>query len=64
MRTSALSTRLSPDELREFADSRIAQTGETESSAERLRILTMAETLIDLAEARKLLRRYERRLLN
>jgi hypothetical protein len=38
--------------------------GGTESGPERLRILTMAETLIDLAEARKLLRCYERRLLN
>jgi hypothetical protein len=50
--------------LRELADSQIAQAGGTESGAERLRILTMAETLIDLAEARKLLHRYERRLLN
>jgi hypothetical protein len=64
MRTSALGARLSPNELRELADSQIAQAGGTESGAERLRILTMAETLIDVAEARKLLRRYERRLLN
>jgi hypothetical protein len=64
MRTYALSARLRPDELRELADSQIALAGGIESGAERLRILTMAETLIDLAEARKLLRRYERRLLN
>jgi hypothetical protein len=64
MRTSALSARLSPDELRKLAERQMALAGGTEPGPERLRILTMAETLIDLAEAKKLLRHYERRLLN
>jgi hypothetical protein len=60
----ALSARLSPDELKELAESQMAQARRTLPGPERLRILTMAETLIDLAEAETLLRRYERRLLN
>jgi hypothetical protein len=36
----------------------------TERGPERLRVLTFADTLIDLAETKKLLQRYERRLLN
>ena len=61
---TALSARLTPDELKQLAETHIAQAKRTERGPERLRILAIAETLIDLAETKKLLRRYEQRLLN
>jgi hypothetical protein len=64
MPAPALSARLSTDELKQLAETHMAQAKRTEFGPERLRILTIAETLIDLAEKKKLLRRYERRLLN
>jgi hypothetical protein len=60
----ALSALLGPDELRELADAHVALAMRTERGPERLRILTFADALIDLAEAKKLLLRFERRLLN
>ena len=64
MARPALSARLSPDELKQLAETHIAQAMRTERGPERLRILTFADALIDLAETKKLLLRYERRLLN
>jgi hypothetical protein len=60
----ALSALLSPDELREFAEAHVALAMRTERGPERLRISTFADALIDLAETKKLLLRYERWLLN
>ena len=60
----ALGTHLSPDELRMLAERRIAQAMQTETGPERLRILTVADALMNLAEIKELFLQYERRLLN
>ena len=64
MARPALRTHLSPDELRKLAETQIAQAMQIETGPERLRILTVADALMNLAEIKKLLLRYERRLLN
>jgi hypothetical protein len=64
MARPALRTQLSPDELKKLAETQIAQAMQIETGPERLRILTVADTLMNLAEIKKLLLRYERRLLN
>ncbi len=64
MARPALSALLSPDELSELAEAHVVLAMRTERGAERLRILTFADALIDVAETKKLLLRYERRLLN
>ena len=56
--------RLTPDELKRLADAHAAQAMRTDNGPERLRILTYADALNNLAEIKKLLMRYERRLLN
>jgi hypothetical protein len=61
---SALSTRLSPDELKQLAEARTAQAMRIEAGPERLRVLTVADALINLAEIKKLQLKYERRLLH
>jgi predicted short-subunit dehydrogenase-like oxidoreductase (DUF2520 family) len=55
---------LSPDELRELAETQMARALEVEAEPERLRVLTVADTLMNLAEIKRLLLKYERRLLN
>jgi len=64
MARPTLSTHLSPDELRKLAETQIAQAMQIETGPERLRVLTIADALMDLAEIKKLLLKYERRLLN
>ena len=64
MARPALSTHLSPDELRKLAETQIAQAMQIETGPERLRVLTVADALMNLAEIKKLLLEYERRLLN
>jgi hypothetical protein len=64
MARPALRTHLSPDELRKLAETQIAQAMQVETGPERLRILTVADALMNLAEIKELLLRYERRLLN
>ena len=64
MARPALGTHLSPDELKRLAETQIAQAMRIETGPERLRILTVADALINLAEIKKLLLEYERRLLN
>jgi hypothetical protein len=64
MARPALSTILTPDELKELAEAQIAQAKRIKKGPERLRILTFADALINLAEIKKLLLDYERRLLN
>jgi hypothetical protein len=61
---SALSALLSPDELKQLAQVHFARAMRTERGSDRLRMLTFADTLIDVAETKLLLLRYERRLLN
>ena len=55
---------MSPDELKMLAERRIAQAMQTETGPERLRILTVADALMNLAEIKKLFLEYGRRLLN
>lgn len=60
----ASSSQLSPDELKRLAENQIAQAMRIETGAERLRTLTVADALVNLAEIKKLYLEYERRLLN
>jgi hypothetical protein len=64
MATPALSSQLSPDELKKLAETQIAQAMRIETGPERLRVLTVADALMNLAEIKKVLLRYERRPLN
>ena len=64
MTRPALSAQLTPDELKELAERQIAEAERIESEPERLRILTVADAMINLAEIKKLLLEYERRLLH
>jgi hypothetical protein len=64
MARPAFSSQLSPDELRKLAETQIAEAMRIEKGPERLRVLTVADALMNLAEIKKLLLKYERRLLN
>ena len=64
MARPASSTQLSPDELKKLAKNEIAQAMRIVSGPERLRILTVADALVNLAENKRLYLEYERRLLN
>jgi hypothetical protein len=64
MARPAFSSQLSPDELRRLAETQIAQAMRAETGPERLHVLTIADALMNLAEIKKLLLQYERRLLN
>ena len=64
MARPTLSTHLSPDELRKLAETQIAQAMQIETGPERLRILTVTDAIMNLAEIKELLLQYERRLLN
>jgi hypothetical protein len=60
----SLSALLSPDELRQLAEAHFGTAMRTGNDPERRRLLAFADTLIDLAETKELLLRYERRLLH
>ena len=64
MARPAFSAHLNPDELKKLAETRIAEAMRLETGPERLRMLTVADALNNLAEIKKLLLAYERRLLN
>jgi hypothetical protein len=64
MARPALSSQLSPDELKKLAETQIAQAMRIETGPERLRVLTVADALMNLAEIKKVLLRYERGPLN
>lgn len=55
---------LSPEELKELAKAQSAKAMQIETGPERLRLLTFADALMNLAEIKKLLLKYEKRLLN
>ncbi len=61
---SALSARLAPDELEKLAEKQTAMAMRIETASERLRLLAVAEALANLAEIKKRLLKYQRRLLN
>jgi hypothetical protein len=64
MARPAFSSQLSPEELKRLAETQIAEAMRIETGPERLRVLTVADALMNLAEVKKLLLQYERRLLN
>lgn len=64
MARPAFNGQLSPDELKKLAETQIAQAMQIENGPERLRVLTIADALVNLAEIKKLLLQYERLLLN
>ncbi len=59
-----LSAHLSPDELEKLAEKQTAQAMRIEADSERLRVLAVAGALKNLAEVKKRLLKYQRRLLN
>ena len=60
----SFSSALSPDQLKQLAEIEIAQARRIDSGEERLRRLTLADALTNLAEIKTLLLEYERRLVN
>lgn len=64
MAKSAFSAQLDPDELEKLAETQIAKAMRIETGSERLRVLTFADALKNVAEIKKRLLKYERRLLN
>jgi len=64
MAKPALSSHLSPDELRKLAETRMAGAMQIEAGPERLTALTIAEALMNLAAIKERLLKYQRRLLN
>jgi len=60
----ALSAHLSPEELEKLAEKQMARAMRIGTGPERLRVLTVADALKNLAEIKKRLQKYERRLLN
>jgi hypothetical protein len=64
MPRTSLNSTLSPDQLKRLADRHVAQGARIECGDERLRMLTLADALTNLAEIKRLLLDYERRLLN
>jgi hypothetical protein len=59
-----VSPALTPVQLNKLAEAHIAQAARIECGDERLRVLTRADALKNLAEIKNLLLEYERRLLN
>jgi hypothetical protein len=64
MPKTSFSAALGPDQLKQLAEIEVAQARRTKSSDERLRRLTFADALTNLAEIKSLMLQYERRLLN
>jgi hypothetical protein len=64
MAKPALSARLSPEELEKLAEKQIAKARRIKTEPERLRVLTVADALKNLAEIKKRLLKYEQWLLN
>ena len=60
----ALSAHLSPDELERLADAQTTSAMRIETDSERLRVLAVAGALRNLAEIKKRLLKYQRRLFN
>lgn len=64
MAKPASSANLSPDELEKLAEKQIARAKRIEADSERLLVLAVADALKNLAEIKKRLLKYQRRLLN
>ncbi len=59
-----LNTLMSPDEMKQLANAQVARAKRIKDGPERLRMLTLADAMTNLAEIKKRLLNYERRLLN
>jgi hypothetical protein len=57
-------SRLSPDELRKLSETQTVRAIRIERGPERLRVLAVANVLMDMADIKELLLKYEHRLLN
>jgi len=64
MPKTSFSAALGPDQLKQLAEFEVAQARRVKSVDERLRRLTLADALNNLADIKRLLLEYERRLLN
>ena len=64
MPKTSISAALSPDQLQQLAETEVAKAKRIKSGDERLRRLTLADALNNLADIKRLLLEYERRLLN
>jgi hypothetical protein len=64
MSKTSFSSALSPDQLIHLAEIETSQAARIKCGDERLRRLTLADALTNLAEIKRLLLDYERRLLN
>ena len=61
---TSFSAALSPDQLKQLAEIEVARARRIKSGDERLRRLTLADALNNLADIKRLLLEYERRVLN
>lgn len=64
MTKASFSASLSPDRLKQLAEAELARAGRIKSEDERLRRLALANALTNLAEIKRLMLDYERRLVN
>ena len=64
MPKTSISAALSPDQLKQLAETEVAKATRIKSGDERLRRLRLADALNNLADIKRLLLEYERRLLN
>jgi hypothetical protein len=64
MSKTSFSSALSPDQLKYLAEVEVSQAARIKCGDERLRRLTLADALTNLAEIKTLLLEYERRFLN
>ena len=64
MPKTSFSAALSPYQLQQLAETEVAKAKRIKSGDERLRRLTLADALNNLADIKRLLLEYERRLLN
>ena len=60
----SLSTLMSPDEMKQLANAQAARAKRIKDGPARLRILTLADAMTNVAEIKKRLLKYQRRLLN
>jgi len=60
----SLNTLMSPDEMEQLANAQASRAKRIKDGPERLRMLTLADAMTNVAEIKKRLLRYERRLLN
>ena len=64
MPKTSFNAALSPDQLKQLAEIEVAQARRVKCGDERLRRLTLADALNNLADIKRLLLEYERCLLN